>query len=182
MGLGVFAHLRNFYINYKLLIELVRSYDVFSNTIYTSVGEFMITSEKVGYAFGLNCTGDLFEKRQVDFENKLNEEERQALNLFKGKTLMFVQDMLPVIRDIENTRSRNWAHHVNSFLMDGIKKFKDKNKQAMKGCHFVQMIIYFKERYEGKSLNDPNAWLRGYTAGLERRLERRSKLKMMISQ
>ncbi|MED6121891.1 hypothetical protein PIB30_034423 [Stylosanthes scabra] len=27
----------------------------------------------------------------------------------------------------------------------------------MKGCHFVLQIIYFKERYEGNSLNDPNA-------------------------
>ncbi|MED6225469.1 hypothetical protein PIB30_094032, partial [Stylosanthes scabra] len=93
MGLGAFAHLPDFYINHKLLIELVRSYDVFSNTIRTSVGEFMITFEKVGYAFGLNCSGDLFEKRQVDFEHKLNDEEKEALNLFKGKTLTFVQDM-----------------------------------------------------------------------------------------
>ncbi|MED6189683.1 hypothetical protein PIB30_098467, partial [Stylosanthes scabra] len=55
MGLGAFQHLPNFYINHKMLIKLVRSYDIFTNTISTSVGEFLITSEKVGHAFGLNC-------------------------------------------------------------------------------------------------------------------------------
>ncbi|MED6223548.1 hypothetical protein PIB30_075010 [Stylosanthes scabra] len=38
MGLGAFAHLPDFYINHKLLIELVRSYDIFSSTICTRVG------------------------------------------------------------------------------------------------------------------------------------------------
>ncbi|MED6162695.1 hypothetical protein PIB30_073009 [Stylosanthes scabra] len=94
MGLGAFQHLPNFYINHKVLIELVRSYDIFTNTISTSVGEFLITSEKVGHAFGLNCRGDLFEKRQKDFEDKRNGEEKQALDLFKGKSLTFVQDMV----------------------------------------------------------------------------------------
>ncbi|MED6188002.1 hypothetical protein PIB30_081799 [Stylosanthes scabra] len=197
MGLGAFAHLPDFYINHKLLIELVRNYDIFSSTICTSVGEFVIMSEKVGYAFGLNCTGELFEKRQADFEHMLNDEEKGALNLFKGSTLTYVQNViktcqveteeqrrhfkrafalfiqksflwptsapnvsyihLPVIRDIDNTHRRSWAHHVISFLINGIKDFKDKKRQAVKGCHFVLMIIYFKERYNGKSLNDPNA-------------------------
>ncbi|MED6111156.1 hypothetical protein PIB30_049852 [Stylosanthes scabra] len=76
-----------------ILIELVRSYDIFTNTISTSVGEFLIISEKVGHAFGLNCRGGLFEKkRQKDFEDKLNGEEKQALDLFKGKSLTFVYD------------------------------------------------------------------------------------------
>ncbi|MED6202279.1 hypothetical protein PIB30_103716 [Stylosanthes scabra] len=87
MGLGAFSHLPDFCINYKLLIELVRSYDVFTNTISTSVGEFFITSEKVGFTFRLNCSGDLFEKRKADFEDKLNDEEKEALNLFKGSSL-----------------------------------------------------------------------------------------------
>ncbi|MED6152527.1 hypothetical protein PIB30_092947 [Stylosanthes scabra] len=44
MGLGAFQHLPSFYINHKMLIELVKSYDIFTNTISTSVGEFLITS------------------------------------------------------------------------------------------------------------------------------------------
>ncbi|MED6124766.1 hypothetical protein PIB30_062014 [Stylosanthes scabra] len=73
---------------------------------------------------------------------------------------------LPVIRDIDNTRDRNWAHHVNSFLINGIKEFHDQGSQAVKGCHFVLMIIYFKEWYDGKSLNDPNTpapWIERWT-------------------
>ncbi|MED6162943.1 hypothetical protein PIB30_075243 [Stylosanthes scabra] len=193
-----------------ILIELVRSYDIFTNTISTSVGEFLITSEKIGYAFGLNCRGDLFEKRKKEFEDKLNEEEKEALDLFKGKSLTFVQDMvkdcpietdqqkrafkrafalfiqksfllptssayispvhLPVInRDIDNTQGRNWAHHVNSFLINGIKEFHEQGSQAVKGCHFVLMIIYFRERYDGKSLNDPSfpaPWIQRWTGEL----------------
>ncbi|MED6174313.1 hypothetical protein PIB30_067940 [Stylosanthes scabra] len=42
MGLGAFAHLLDFYINHKLLIEPVRSYDAFTNTISTSAREFFI--------------------------------------------------------------------------------------------------------------------------------------------
>ncbi|MED6176862.1 hypothetical protein PIB30_092391 [Stylosanthes scabra] len=61
---------------------------------------------------------------------------------------------LPVIQDIENTRNRNWAHHVNNFLVNGIQEF-EKNLLAVKGCHPVLMIIYFKERYFGKNINDP---------------------------
>ncbi|MED6209423.1 hypothetical protein PIB30_054532 [Stylosanthes scabra] len=64
---------------------------------------------------------------------------------------------LSVIRDVDNTRRRNWAHHVNSFLIEGIKEYQEKGSQAVKGCHFVLQIIYFKERYEGNNLNDPNA-------------------------
>ncbi|MED6226912.1 hypothetical protein PIB30_108458, partial [Stylosanthes scabra] len=176
---------------------LVWSYDVFTNKISTGVGEFLITSEKVGHAFVLNYNGELFEKKQKNFEDKLNDEEKEALKLFKGKSLTFVQNMvkecpigtelerrtfkrvfglliqkafllptsshyispihLPVIRDVDNTRRRNWAHHVNSFLIEGIKEYQEKGSQAVKGCHFVLQIIYFKERYEGNNLNDPNA-------------------------
>ncbi|MED6127485.1 hypothetical protein PIB30_088525 [Stylosanthes scabra] len=207
MGLGAFQHLPNYYINHNILIKLVKSYDIFTNTISISVGEFLITSEKVGHA--LNCRGDLFEKRRKDFEDKLNDEEKQALDLFKGKSLTFVQDMvkdcpietdeqkrtfkrafalfiqksfllptssayispvyLPIIRDIDNTQDRNWAHNVNSFLINGIKEFHDQGSQAVKGYHFVLIIIYFRERYDGKSLNDPNfpaPWIQRWTGEL----------------
>ncbi|MED6191711.1 hypothetical protein PIB30_003054 [Stylosanthes scabra] len=195
MGLGAFQYLPKEYINHKILNELVRSYDLLSNKITTSVGEFLITSEKIGYAFELNHKCDPFEKTAKEFEHKLNEEEKETLSLFKGQTLTFVQDMvihcpieidkekrtfkrafalfiqktfllptkiayissvhLAVVRDIDNTRARNWAHHINSFLMNGIKEFQQKGTHYVKGCHFVLMIIYFRERYDGKTLDDP---------------------------
>ncbi|MED6152319.1 hypothetical protein PIB30_090813, partial [Stylosanthes scabra] len=141
----------------------------------------------------------------------LNDEEKGALNLFKGSTLTYVQNVvqscpveteeqrrhfkrafalfiqksflcptfapnispihLPVIRDIDNTHKRNWAHHVNSFLINGINEFKEKKRQTVKGCHLVLMIIYFKERYNGKSLNDPNAptpWIQRWSGDMLR--------------
>ncbi|MED6140274.1 hypothetical protein PIB30_091594 [Stylosanthes scabra] len=76
---------------------------------------------------------------------------------------------LLVIRDIENTQCRNWAHHVNSFLINGIKEFHEQGSQVVKSCHFVLMIIYFRERYDGKSLNDPNfpaPWIQRWTGEL----------------
>ncbi|MED6163061.1 hypothetical protein PIB30_076347, partial [Stylosanthes scabra] len=134
--------------------------------------------------------------KQKNFEDKLDDEEKEALKLFKGKSLTFVQNIvkdcpigtelerrtfkrafglfiqkafllptsshyispihLPVIRDVDNMRRRNWAHHVNSFLIEGIKEYQEKGSQAVQGYHFVLQIIYFKERYEGNNLNDPN--------------------------
>ncbi|MED6222383.1 hypothetical protein PIB30_063815 [Stylosanthes scabra] len=76
---------------------------------------------------------------------------------------------LPVIREIDNTQDRNWVHHINSFLINGIKEFHDQGSQAVKGCHFVLMIIYFREMYNGKSLNDPNfpaPWIERWTREL----------------
>ncbi|MED6210346.1 hypothetical protein PIB30_063291 [Stylosanthes scabra] len=94
MGLGAFQHLPKDYINHKILNELVWSYNVFTNKISTSVGEFLITSEKVGNAFGLNYKGELFEKKQKNFEGKLNDEEKESLKLFKGKSLTFVPNIV----------------------------------------------------------------------------------------
>ncbi|MED6151644.1 hypothetical protein PIB30_084434, partial [Stylosanthes scabra] len=133
--------------------------------------------DEIGLGAFQHLPSDLFEKKPNEFEKKLNDEEKEALNLFKGKTFTFVENMvkecpieneeekrtfkraftlfiqrcfllptsthyispihLPVIRDIGNTRERNWAHHVHSFLMAGIKDFQDKGTQAVKGCHFV---------------------------------------------
>ncbi|MED6220998.1 hypothetical protein PIB30_050231 [Stylosanthes scabra] len=39
--------------------------------------------------------------------------------------------------------------------MNGIKEFQQKGTHSVKGCHFVLMIIYFRERYDGKTLDDP---------------------------
>ncbi|MED6163078.1 hypothetical protein PIB30_076492 [Stylosanthes scabra] len=53
--------------------------------------------------------------------------------------------------------------------MNVIKEFQDTSSQAVKGCHFVLMIIYFKERYDGKSLNDPNVpapWIQRWSGDL----------------
>ncbi|MED6219621.1 hypothetical protein PIB30_037423 [Stylosanthes scabra] len=166
MGLGAFENLPTYSINHKLLIELVRSYDLFDNTISTGAGQFLITTKKIGYAFGLNSTEDV--------EDELNDEEKEAHKLFKGKSLKFIGDMLrsckveterekrmfkrvfslfiqksflcpvssanispkhlTVIRDIENTHKRNWAHHVNTFLVNVIMEFKEKQSKGATSC------------------------------------------------
>ncbi|MED6209037.1 hypothetical protein PIB30_050783 [Stylosanthes scabra] len=160
MGLGAFAHLPTFNINHKLLIELVRCYDVFDNTIYTSVGDFRITSEKEMP----------FLRKGYKILKKISMKKKRAFGLFIQKSFLYPTStanispkQLPVIQDIENTQHRNWAHHVNNFLVNGIEEFKEKNFLAVKGCHFVLMIIYFKERYFGKSINHPKMpppWIR----------------------
>ncbi|MED6135086.1 hypothetical protein PIB30_042895 [Stylosanthes scabra] len=117
-----------------------------------------------------NRRGDAFEDRIEDIEDQLNAEEKEALNLFRGKSLKFIEDMLrssrvetdsekrmfkrafglfiqksflcpassanispkhlPVIRDIENTQTRNWTHHVNTFLVEGRTEFKEKERKT----------------------------------------------------
>ncbi|MED6174497.1 hypothetical protein PIB30_069586 [Stylosanthes scabra] len=159
-----------------ILIELVRSYDIFTNTISTSVDEFLITSEKIGHAFGLNCRGDLFEKRQKDFEDKLNDEEKQALDLFKGKSLTFVQDMVkdcPIETDQQKrTFKRAFALFIQkSFLLPTSSVYISpvhlpviRDIDNTQGRNWAYM-----ERYDANSLNDPNfpaPWIQRWTGEL----------------
>ncbi|MED6172039.1 hypothetical protein PIB30_046486 [Stylosanthes scabra] len=165
MGLGAFQHIPSDYINHKILNELVRSYNVFTNKITTSLGEFLITSEKVGHAFGLNYKGDLFEKKPKELEKKLNDEEKEALNLFKGKNFTFVENMVkecPIESEEERrTFKRAFALFIQKcFLLPT-------------STHYISPIplpiIYFKERYDGNSLDDPNfppPWIQRWSGDL----------------
>ncbi|MED6160783.1 hypothetical protein PIB30_054572 [Stylosanthes scabra] len=93
---------------------------------------------------------------EIDYEKRMF---KRAFALFIEKSFLCPASSanispkhLLVIRDIENTQTRNWAHHVNNFLVNRITEFKEKERKAVKGCHFVLMIIYFKERYFGKTM------------------------------
>ncbi|MED6189903.1 hypothetical protein PIB30_100554 [Stylosanthes scabra] len=75
---------------------------------------------------------------------------------------------LPTLFDLENTRHRNWAHHVHNFLLQELKKAKRKESAAIHGCCYVLMIIYFHETQFGENSRDPAAqppWL-AYWTGL----------------
>ncbi|MED6115712.1 hypothetical protein PIB30_093293 [Stylosanthes scabra] len=73
---------------------------------------------------------------------------------------------LPTIFDLENTRSRNWAHHVHNFLLQELEKAKQKKSVAIHGCCYALMIIYFHETQFGERSRDPAAqppWLAYWT-------------------
>ncbi|MED6128337.1 hypothetical protein PIB30_096756 [Stylosanthes scabra] len=81
----------------------------------------------------------------------------------------------PTIFDLENTRSRNWAHHVHNFLLQELKKAKQKKSVAIHGCCYALMIIYFHEIQFGERSRDPAAqppWLAYWTGDtLKKRLK-----------
>ncbi|MED6111382.1 hypothetical protein PIB30_051852, partial [Stylosanthes scabra] len=173
MGLGAFANLPSYSINHKLLMELVRCYDVFDNTIYTSAGEFMITLKKIGYAFGLNSTGDAFEEKIEDIKDDLNEEEKEALQLFKGKSLKFIGDIVKNNKiDIElekRTFKRAFGLFIQkSFLCPTSSANISPNQlpvirdiENIQNRNWAHHEIYFKKKLNNPSAQSP--WISYWT-------------------
>ncbi|MED6164087.1 hypothetical protein PIB30_086356, partial [Stylosanthes scabra] len=95
--------------------------------------------------------------------------------LLPNSTAKITPMALPTIFDLENTRNRNWAHHVHNFLLQEIKKAKQKKSVAIHGCCYALMIIYFHETQFGERSRDPVAqppWLAYWTGDtLKKRLK-----------
>ncbi|MED6164795.1 hypothetical protein PIB30_093630, partial [Stylosanthes scabra] len=81
----------------------------------------------------------------------------QQVFLLPNSTAKITPMALPTIFDLENTRNRNWAHHVHNFLLQELKKAKQKKSVAIHGCCYALMIIYFHETQFGERSRDPAA-------------------------
>ncbi|MED6162370.1 hypothetical protein PIB30_069821, partial [Stylosanthes scabra] len=99
----------------------------------------------------------------------------QQVFLLPNSTAKITPMALPTIFDLENTRNRNWAHHVHNFLLQELKKAKQKKFVAIHGCCYALMIIYFHETQFGERSRDPAAqppWLAYWTGDtLKKRLK-----------
>ncbi|MED6210454.1 hypothetical protein PIB30_064262 [Stylosanthes scabra] len=99
----------------------------------------------------------------------------QKVFLFPNSTAKICAAALPTLFDLENTRHRNWAHHVHNFLLQELKKAKRKESAAIHGCCYVLMIIYFHETQFGENSRDPAAqppWLAYWTGeNLKKRIK-----------
>ncbi|MED6115953.1 hypothetical protein PIB30_095604 [Stylosanthes scabra] len=90
----------------------------------------------------------------------------QKVFLLPNSTAKICPAALPTLFDLENTRNRNWANHVHNFLLQELKKAKQKDSAAIHGCCYALMIIYFHETQFGENSRDPTAqppWLAYWT-------------------
>ncbi|MED6151360.1 hypothetical protein PIB30_081780 [Stylosanthes scabra] len=102
----------------------------------------------------------------------------QQVFLLSNSTAKITPVALPIIFDLENTRNRNWAHHVHNFLLQELKKVKQKKSVAIHGCCYALMIIYFHETQFGEKSRDPAAqppWLAYWTSKMRAEKEQLKK-------
>ncbi|MED6209799.1 hypothetical protein PIB30_058195 [Stylosanthes scabra] len=86
----------------------------------------------------------------------------QKVFLLPNSTATITPAAFPTIFYLENIRNRNWALHVHNFLLQELKKAKQKKYVAIHGCRYALMIIYFHETQFGEKSRDPAAqppWL-----------------------
>ncbi|MED6200153.1 hypothetical protein PIB30_082407 [Stylosanthes scabra] len=103
----------------------------------------------------------------------------QKVFLLPNSTAKISPAALLIIFDLENTRNRNWAHHVHNFLPQELKKGKQKKSVAIHRCCYSLMIIYFHETQSGENSRDPAVqppWLAYWTGEtLKKRVKQEKK-------
>ncbi|MED6107071.1 hypothetical protein PIB30_010518 [Stylosanthes scabra] len=151
LGFGAFSHLPNYNLKQHMLKELVNIFNIHDNTIHSVRGDVEITTNKIGKALGLSWNGEPFDDKVS--EKDLSDEDHAIFKL-----------------------RRNWALHVHDFLLEELKKAKLNNTNAIHGCCYVMMIIYFHETHFGKDAREPKAqplWIQFWTGeNLLKRLNR----------
>ncbi|KAL0012809.1 hypothetical protein SO802_007917 [Lithocarpus litseifolius] len=104
--------------------------------------------------YGLNVEGDIPIKLLEDELNKMETSEDKFVSYF----LMFVvgtllcpttksymkRSFILICRNVEEIRNLNWAKFVLDFLIQGVRKHKDKNLVAVDGCVLLLMLFYFE--------------------------------------
>ncbi|MED6205796.1 hypothetical protein PIB30_021082 [Stylosanthes scabra] len=152
LGSGSLQYLPNYYLKHKVLMHLFKRFNTIDNTIHTVAGEVEITTEKIGKAFGLKCTGTTYPDKKCFFL------PTSAPNV--------TPRALPTIFDLQNTRKKNWLLHIHNFLLEEIEKAKENNASSVSGCCFALMIIYFHKTHFGKNSQDAEAqppWIQYWT-------------------
>ncbi|RYR29235.1 hypothetical protein Ahy_B01g053586 [Arachis hypogaea] len=85
MRFGALEHVPEMNVSHKLLRELIGCYDDYCGYLDTLYGRIYITPTKVADALGINYGGDRFSEK-IEYR-KLNEENKQIIESFKGATL-----------------------------------------------------------------------------------------------
>ncbi|MED6221022.1 hypothetical protein PIB30_050491 [Stylosanthes scabra] len=81
----------------------------------------------------------------------------QKAFLLPNSIASIVPTTLTTIFDLETTSKRNWALHIHDFLLQELKKAKQKNAAEIHGCVYVLMIIYFHETQFGEDSKEVEA-------------------------
>ncbi|MED6156856.1 hypothetical protein PIB30_018222 [Stylosanthes scabra] len=176
MGFGALSHLQNNNLDQVMLKQIYNRFDIHDNTIHSNAASVKTTTRKIGDALGLCSTGmttvnltEMVQTTLVDTEDNRKRFIRafmlwiQKVFLLPNSTSTIVPNALTTIIDLETTAKRNWALHVQNFLIQELKKAKQTNSAAIHGCVYALMIIYFHETQFGENSKEPEArkpWIR----------------------
>ncbi|RYR61682.1 hypothetical protein Ahy_A04g018888 [Arachis hypogaea] len=103
LGFGGLIHILPMNMPHKLLKELANSFKLVRNTLKASYGSFKVKPKKIGTAFGLNASGDLFLEK-VSYKD-LSKENKLIFRRFQGKTLKNLTDEMTSI-SVESEQDR----------------------------------------------------------------------------
>ncbi|RYR76390.1 hypothetical protein Ahy_A01g000983 [Arachis hypogaea] len=88
MEFGALRHIPKLKVLHKLLKELILCFDLYHGFLDTRYGKIYITPAKIGDALGLISGRDNFSEKVA--YNKLNEQQKEIADCFKGATLAFL--------------------------------------------------------------------------------------------
>ncbi|QHO53923.1 uncharacterized protein DS421_2g52260 [Arachis hypogaea] len=190
LGFGGLMHIPPLRVHHQMLRELANNFKLGENRLETGYGSFKITPRKIGHALGINATGDLFSQK-VDYK-KLSEDDKVIFRRSQGKTLKSLTDEMMDI-GVGNKEERlmfkrifilyiqmafllpttiNKISHVETgglvltFIVKGITDYKEKKKNAIDGCLFALMIIYFhlsKNKGNKRAKRPPKPWIANWS-------------------
>ncbi|QHO15517.1 uncharacterized protein DS421_10g295580 [Arachis hypogaea] len=164
LGFGGLMHIPPLRVHHQLLRELANNFKLGENRLETGYGSFKITPRKIGHALGINATGDLFPEK-VDYK-KLSEDDKIIFRRFQGKTLKSLTDEMMEIGVDGHHHGAKLGGHVLTFIVKGIKDYKEKKKKAIDGCLFALMIIYFhlsKNKGKKRAERPPKLWIANWS-------------------
>ncbi|MED6212892.1 hypothetical protein PIB30_087827, partial [Stylosanthes scabra] len=107
MGFGALENLSILNISKKMMMELVDSFNTNDNSMRTTLGRIKLDASKIGDALGLNARGNTYEKK---IENKkLSDEQKAAVNSFKGVTILSLRQQWILKKTLENSRGPSFS-------------------------------------------------------------------------
>ncbi|QHO01063.1 uncharacterized protein DS421_13g411730 [Arachis hypogaea] len=90
LGFGGLMHIPPLRVDHQLLRELANNFKLGENRLKTAYGSFQITPKTIGYALGINATGNMFPEK-VEYK-KLSDDDKIIFRRFQGKTLKSLTD------------------------------------------------------------------------------------------
>ncbi|KAL4390531.1 hypothetical protein AHAS_Ahas03G0154400 [Arachis hypogaea] len=199
MRFGTLGHFPELNFSNKFLRKLIRCFDVYHGCLDTLYDKIYITPAKIRDMLGINfvtCSKLSGEQKEIVDSFKgatlasltksvidMSVEGEENLLKFKKTSIIFVQKcfLLPTIVSkvsqvhkplalhMEMVRQWNWACHILSFLIKGIKTQRVGMKLLVDGCVFILMLIYFHEtkfpQPEADDAPGPLWWRTGHGGG-----------------
>ncbi|MED6198739.1 hypothetical protein PIB30_069440 [Stylosanthes scabra] len=136
-GFGALENLSILNISKKMMMELVHSFNTNDNSMRTTLGRIKLDASKIGDALGLNARGNTYEKK---IENKkLSDEKKDAVNSFKGVTILSLKRTIIETTMDSEENSRKFKRAFILFIQKAFLCATNSNPLSPK--HFPTIVI-----------------------------------------